>query len=105
LTLPEKQVVPEQNKSTGFEFRVQIYAKSSPALIGSKVYRTVQFEYPIIENQYNGLYRYSTGSFRSYSEAESYARTLQSRGIYDAFVVAYSNNERVTISPEMKNKK
>lgn len=105
LTLPEKQVVPEQNKNTGFEFRVQIYAKSSPVQIGSKVYRNVQFEYPVVENQYNGLYRYSTGSFKSYSEAESYARTMQSRGIYDAFVVAYSNNERITISPEMKNKK
>jgi hypothetical protein len=82
-----------------------VYAKSSRVAIGERVYRNVQFDYPIVENTFNGLYRYSTGSFQSYAEAEAYAHKMQSRGIYDAFVVAYSNNERISITSEMKNRR
>lgn len=105
LQLPAKEMQPAVQSFPPFEFRVQIYAKTTRAAIGDKIYRNVTFEYPIIENTYNGLYRYSTGSFKTYAEAESYARTMQSRGIYDAFVVAYSNNERISITSEMKNRK
>jgi hypothetical protein len=109
-TLPQLQLpakIEPSNTQTfpPFEFRVQIYAKTTSAAIGQKVYRNVTFEYPIIENRFNGLYRYSTGSFRTYSEAEAYARTMQNRGIFDAFVVAYSNNERISITSEMKSRK
>jgi hypothetical protein len=103
LTLtPVQDKVVQQPASSAFEFRVQIYAKSQRVTGSTSIYRNIQFEYPIIENHFNGIYRYSTGSFRSYSDAESYARQLQSRGVYDAFVVAYRNNERVSITSEMK---
>jgi hypothetical protein len=101
LTPVEEKVVPQQQPS-GFEFRVQIYAKSQRVNNSSSIYRNVQFEYPIIENFFNGIYRYSTGSFMSYSDAEAYARQLQNRGVYDAFVVAYRNNERISITSDMK---
>ncbi|MDO8899262.1 MAG: DUF6089 family protein [Bacteroidales bacterium] len=102
LTPVQEKVVPQPASSPAFEFRVQIYAKSQRVTSSTSIYRNIQFEYPIIENHFNGIYRYSTGSFRSYSDAESYARQLQSRGVYDAFVVAYRNNERVSITSEMK---
>ncbi len=102
LKLPETQVEATPQAKPGFEFRVQIYAKRQPVSSPSVIYRHINFEYPVVENYFNGIYRYSTGSFRTYSEAESYARNLQSRGVYDAFVVAYENNVRVTITPEMK---
>lgn len=104
LQIPQ-QMVAETKSAMAFEFRVQIYAKTSPTQIGTKVYKNVQFDYPIRENTFNGLYRYSTGSFRTYAEAESYARTLQGRGIHDAFVVAYNGDQRISITPEMKNRK
>lgn len=107
LQLPEVKETPkETNKETlspkGFEFRVQIYAKGSRVSSPSAIYRNITFEYPVVENYFNGIYRYSTGSFRTYGEAEAYARKLQSRGVYDAFVVAYNNNQRVSITSEMK---
>lgn len=104
LQLPAKNEVVTKSYAP-FEFRVQLYAKSSRVAIGERVYRNVQFDYPIVENTFNGLYRYSTGSFQSYAEAEAYAHKMQSRGIYDAFVVAYSNNERISITSEMKNRR
>ncbi|HMM12775.1 MAG TPA: SPOR domain-containing protein [Bacteroidales bacterium] len=105
---PPKQtttVVPQaQPVSRDFEFRVQIYAASRRINNPQSLFRNVQFESPIVENVFNGLYRYSTGSFASYSEAEAYAKRLQSRGIHDAFVVAYRNNERISITSQMKSR-
>ncbi len=107
LELPKQTSVPtQQAPPTGndVEFRVQIYAASRKVSIPQSLFRHVQFESPIVENVFNGLYRYSTGSFRTYSEAEAYAKRLQSRGIHDAFVVAYRNNERISISSQMKSR-
>lgn len=104
LNLPQEQRIqpPVQQQPTGFEFRVQIYAKSNRVNNPSQIYRNIQFEYPIVENVFNGLYRYSTGSFSTYRQAEAYAHQLQARGIYDAFVVAYRGNERISITSAMK---
>lgn len=104
LKLPEVTTTQQPTTTTpsGFEFRVQIYAKGSRVSSPSSIYRNITFEYPVVENYFNGIYRYSTGSFKSYSEAEAYARKLQARGVYDAFVVAYNNNERISITSEMK---
>lgn len=99
-TPPKEMVVTKAIPA--FEFRVQIYAKTQRIQGQLAVYRNVTFEYPIQENFYNGIYRYSTGSFQSYAEAEAYAHTLQNRGVYDAFVVAYQNNERISITTGMK---
>lgn len=105
---PPKQteiIVPQsQPVSMDFEFRVQIYAASRKISNPQGLFRNIQFESPIVENIANGLYRYSTGSFRTYSEAEAYAKRLQSRGIHDAFVVAYQNNIRIPLTNEMKRR-
>lgn len=102
---PPKPSVPQiQSANTDVEFRVQIYASSRKISNPQNLFRNVQFESPIIENVANGLYRYSTGSFRTYSEAEAYAKRLQSRGIHDAFVVAYQNNVRIQLTNEMKRR-
>ena len=97
LEKPEKTAVYKD-----FEFRVQIFAKSK-AMPNIKAYFSgISFEYPIVENTQMGLYRYSTGSFQNFNEAARYAEQLRQRGIHDAFVVAYKNNQRISITSEMK---
>lgn len=93
---------PKLTQPKAFEFRVQIYAKSQQSKSPQGIYKNINFEYPIIENHFNGIYRYSTGSFNTYKEAEAYAHKLQGRGVFDAFVVAYQNNERISITQAMK---
>lgn len=100
LTITE--AVTEQPKA--FEFRVQVLAHSSRVADLKRFFPQVSFDYPIRENYFGGIYRYSTGSFLSFSQAESHAQTIRSRGIHDAYVVAYENNIRVTITPEMKKR-
>lgn len=97
LERPEKVVVYKD-----FEFRVQIFAKSKPMPNLKAYFSGINFEYPIVENTQMGLYRYSTGSFQNFNEAARYAEQLRQRGIHDAFVVAYRNNQRISITSEMK---
>jgi hypothetical protein len=100
LTITEPKV--ENIKS--FEFRVQILAKTNRVENVKRYFPQVTFDYAIRENSFGGIYRYSTGSFTSFREAESYSQTMRSRGIGDAFVVAYENNIRINITKEMRLK-
>jgi len=97
LETPDKVVVHKN-----FEFRVQIFAKSKPMPNLKAYFSGINFEYPIVENTQMGLYRYSTGSFQNFNEAARYAEQLRQRGIHDAFVVAYRNDQRISITSEMK---
>ncbi len=85
-----------------YEFRVQVIAMSKSRINMEAFARRFKIETPIIENTFSGLYRYSTGRFNSFSEAEAYSKVIRSKGIHDAFVVAYRANERIPITEEMK---
>ncbi len=100
LTVEDRKVV--ENKA--FEFRVQVLAKSNKVENVRKFFPHVTFDYDIRENAFGGIYRYSTGSFATFKDAEAYSQTMRSRGISDAFVVAYEKNIRVTITKEMRSK-
>lgn len=89
-------------KPKSFEFRVQVLAKREKIAHISQIFPNVTFDYPIVVNNYQGIHRYSTGSFSSFNAAQAYANTMRSRGIHDAFVVAYRNDVRIPITAEMK---
>jgi hypothetical protein len=85
-----------------YEFRVQIIAMSKSRINMEAFARRFKIETPVIENTFSGLYRYSTGRFNSFREAEAYSKVIRGKGIHDAFVVAYRANERIPITEEMK---
>lgn len=85
-----------------YEFRVQVIAMSRSRIDTEAFRKRYNIETPIVENTFSGLYRYSTGRFSSFSEAEAYSRVIRSKGIHDAFVVAYRGNERIRITSDMK---
>lgn len=84
---------------TGYDdvtFHVQIFAArkriSKQALANKFNIRKNITEY------YNGdLYRYVAGTFERYTVANTYAKVLHEKGVYDAFVVAYRNGKRVSV--------
>lgn len=51
----------------------------------------------IIEYYNDDLYRYAAGTFDRYTVANTYAKILHEKGVYDAFVIAYRNGKRVGI--------
>jgi len=95
----EKAPAPQQKT---FEFRVQVLAKREKIEHISRVFPNVNFDFPVVVNNYQGIHRYSTGSFSSFNDAQAYANKMCSRGIHDAFVVAYRNDVRIPITAEMK---
>ena len=43
------------------------------------------------------LFKYTSGKFQSLSEAEQYKKQLQTKGYGDAFVIAFSDDKRISI--------
>ena len=78
-----------------------------------KIYFTVQFATSAIEKEptsanFKGisgvdmykdgfLFKYTSGKFQSLSEAEQYKKQLQTKGYGDAFVIAFSDDKRISI--------
>ena len=100
MSVPGKSIKPTATQ--GFEFRVQILAKTKPLNDASSLQTRYHLPYPVVETSQDGLYRYSVGSFQSYSAALSAAKEARSHGISDAFVVAYRNGFRIPITSKMK---
>ncbi len=99
LSAPEKSMKPAVQE---FEFRVQIMATTKPLNNASTLQVRYHLPYPVVENHQDGLYRYSVGSFQSYTSALVAGKEIKSHGVFDAFVVAYRNGRRIPITSEMK---
>jgi len=99
LVAPVEMKVVEPKK---FVFRVQVFATRNK--MSSFKYLRDRFNIvgDIYENYQDGIYRYSTGSFSTYNDAISHSYVMRDLGVTDAFVVAYKNDTRIVITPEMK---
>ncbi len=80
---------------TGQVYTVQILASRVP-VNNINVYREKYgIHQPIYYTLQNGLYRYSTGLFTNYYDAQTYANVIKRNGLGDAFVATYNNGLRV----------
>ncbi|MCK9450693.1 MAG: porin family protein [Bacteroidales bacterium] len=86
---------------TGTEYRVQIRARYGRQI--SKQELAKNYNLPaaeIMENTYNGYYIYTIGSYSNYDQAAQRRNTIRStHGVYDAFIVAFRNGERLSKLP------
>lgn len=103
-TEQEEIILVDPIMPTGVVYRVQILAKRNNLPTIESLKRRFNINGDVFENIQNGIHRYSTGTFISYKEALQHSYLMKNKGVHDAFVVAYRNNIRITISPEMKNK-
>ena len=102
ITEQEIVEIPEPVKQfSEFEYRVQIRAR-----YGTKIaidYLAKTYNLPaeeIMENSYNGYYIYTIGSFATYDEAATRRNQIRSQNrIYDAFVVAFRDGQRLQKLP------
>ncbi len=105
-TLEEQQkrkIEEDQSRSLQGDiiFQVQIAAskvKLSKAKI-STFYKAVN---EVIEKNYDGWFKYSVGSYKTYDEAKKMVPRLKVKG---AFVVAYNNDKKVDILEAIKKPK
>lgn len=98
-TQPE---VVEDEIITGLEYRVQIRAKYGREVSIQHLSNTYNIPTSEIrENNHNGFYIYTIGSFNTYEQAREKRNYLRSyNGITDAFVVAFRNGQRLNKLPQ-----
>ncbi|UBM62370.1 N-acetylmuramoyl-L-alanine amidase [Candidatus Sulfidibacterium hydrothermale] len=87
---------------TRVEYRVQFYTSSRAVPVSSSRFRGIS---SVTYYKQNGLYKYTAGHFSSLSQAVSYQYALRKKGFKDAFVVAFSQNRRISLSQAKKLKK
>lgn len=103
------------------ELKVKPVESKPPQKTESAVIYKVQFttfprEIPLSDKRFSkiqqiemyfhdGLYKYTSGSFSSFSDASAHQNKIRKSGYGDAFVVAFLNGQRIRIDDALKLKK
>jgi hypothetical protein len=88
--------------SAGVYFRVQVAAHSKP-FDGRSFYRKAGVDQEVFVEQHQGLYKYTAGSFTSYSQAETYRKQINRLPeVRGPFIVAYKDGKRVPLSTVLR---
>jgi hypothetical protein len=83
---------------SGVYFRVQVTANRNP-FDARSFYRTEGVDEEVLVERHQGLYKYTTGSFKSYDQALAYRNRVERiSSISGSFVVAYRDGKRVPLS-------
>lgn len=97
------KVVPSSKPMVmGIVYRVQILAKSSRLPDINYLRNRYNLNEDIFEVKQDGIYRYSVGTFSTYSQAVEYNRVLKNKGVHDAFVTVYKDGKRIALTSELK---
>lgn len=89
-----KPVTPK-SANGAVEYRVQFY--TSPRQLKNTDSRFKKV--PNIKSyEHNGMYKYTSGNFSSFEKANNHRKTVKNKGFSDAFIVAFYNGNRVSIS-------
>ena len=88
-------VVHIDTPKNGVVFKVQFY--TSPRELSKTDSRFKSLE-DIDSYEHNGLYKFTSGNFPSIEAATKHQKHVRSKGFKDAFVVAFQNNTRISIS-------
>jgi len=91
--IPDNQQLPVQS---GIYYRVQL-AAASRFSDANKAFAAYNLSRPVLVERHDGLYKYTVGSFSTYSQASDFRNTVLSRGIRGAFVVAYRDGKRINV--------
>jgi hypothetical protein len=78
----------------GLFYTVQVGVYSKP-VTSSSIYDITPLNSELLSN---GLIKYTSGIFDEVSVADQWKESIRSKGVTDAFVTAYYNGERVTLS-------
>lgn len=100
-TLPKTNELIAQNdnlkyqepKSINVSFKVQIKTSSKPMSTNSKIFKGLK----VYRYYHKGLYKYTSGIFKTYDQAIEYRQKMRDLGFKDSFVAGFNNNKRIGI--------
>ncbi len=78
-------------------FKVQLGALKKTENIKEFENKTTKLKDVQKQNTILGLYRFTSGNFNSYEQAQKYLQELQNKGFDDAFIIATFNNELIPV--------
>ncbi len=88
----EKTTLLETNPHN-INFRVQIMTSANPLKGTESIFKDQKVD----SYYHNGLYKYTSGKFRSLEEAHKHLVQMQNLGFTDAFIIAFDKNKRIGI--------
>jgi N-acetylmuramoyl-L-alanine amidase len=95
-TATKKSVLhPVNTNKTIVDYRVQFLTSKHAIRLTSTRFKGLS---QIAYYKQNGLYKYTTGHFSTLARAVSYQRAVRKKRFHDAFVVAFYQNHRISIS-------
>jgi len=77
----------------GLNYRVQFFTNRSMMLLSNLRFADLT---DLFLYEQNGLYKYTTGRFKTFNEAREHLQKVKSKGFNDAFVVYFNYDERIT---------
>lgn len=110
MTTTEKENLKENvafssiDKSA-IEFKIQLGALKKPENIKEFENKTQLLKDVQKQNTILGLYRFTSGSFNSYEQAQKYLKDLQNKGFEDAFIIATFNKELIPVQDAIELQK
>lgn len=91
------------NATGVIDYRVQIGAFSN---LDNQEVNNIYFGLrDVMEYEHSGLTMITTGSFEEYKEAKIYLEMVKKLGFVDAFLVAFMNNDRITMEEATQREK
>ena len=90
--IAQKIEITEPNISN-INFRVQIMTSAKPLKGDESLFKQVKVE----RYFHNGLYKYTSGNYKTLEDAYKQLIVLQNIGFSDAFIVAFNKNTRICI--------
>ncbi|WP_027077539.1 N-acetylmuramoyl-L-alanine amidase family protein [Maribacter antarcticus] len=96
---PVAEIKEAQRTDTNVVFKIQLMASSKDLASDSDYFNGLN---RISKEPYKKLYRYLYGETRSHREAEMMKSKAASRGFSTAYIVAYRDGVRITISEALK---
>jgi len=110
MTTKEKENLKENVEFSSIDksaivFKVQLGALKKPENIKEFESKTKNLKDVQKQSTILGLYRFTTGNFNSYEQAQKYLKELQSKGFDDAFIIATFNNELIPVQDAIELQK
>lgn len=96
----EVTIVEPPSKS-GVKYKVQFYTSPRQIKLSDPRFNKVD---EVSYYEHNGMYKFTSGNFSTFSAASSHQKQVRSAGFKDAFVVAFKDNKRISISEAEKIK-
>lgn len=90
---PEEKNTKETSTTSNVIYRVQFYTSPSKLKLNDSRFKSLK---DIIVYEHNGMYKYTSGAYNTFEQAEAHKKTVRGKGFGDAFTVVFNKGMRIS---------